>query len=317
MSGKVLAFPRFPKRLLGMIADRYDLMDPGKLKPSEAFSQDERAKVTALVTTGGRHMNRSFMDELPNLKLIACYGTGYDGVDRAAAKEKGIVVCNSPGANASAVADQAIALMLAVMRDIPRADAFVRTGGWGRGERSNIAAAHGLTRRKVGIYGMGAIGGKIAHRCAAFESDVQYFSRRKLDHIPFGYHSTLESLVDWCDVLHIAVRAGADNRHIINEAMLKRLGANGYVINISRGLVIDEDALIAALKTRTIAGAGLDVFENEPNVRADFFGLPNVVLAPHQGGHTIEAHEGMQDAVMQNLDAFFNGRPVPFPVPLD
>lgn len=317
MPNSVLAFPRFPKRLLGMIADRYDLMDPGKLKPSEAFSAEERAKVTALVTTGGKHNTRAFMEEFPNLKLIACYGTGYDGVDRAAAKEKGIIVTNSPGANASAVADQAIALMLAVMRDIPRADAFVRTGGWGRGERSNVAAAHGLVGRKVGVYGMGAIGEKIAHRAAAFESDVQYFSRRKLDHLPYGYHATLESLVEWCDVLLIAVRAGDDNRHIINEAMLKRLGVKGYVINISRGLVIDEDALITALKNRTIAGAGLDVFENEPKVRPDFFDLPNVVLAPHQGGHTIEAHEGMQDTVMQNLDAFFRGKPVPYPVPLD
>lgn len=317
MSNSVLAFPRFPKRLLGMIADHYDLMDPGKLKPSEAFSAEERAKVRALVTTGGGHNTRAFMDELPNLKLIACYGTGYDGIDRAAAKEKGIVVCNSPGANASSVADQAIALMLGIMRDVPRSDAYVRSGGWAKGQRTNIPPAHGLVRRKVGVYGMGAIGEKIARRAAAFESDVQYFSRRKLDHLPYGYHATLESLVDWCDVLHIAVRAGDDNRHIIDEAMLQRLGAKGYVINISRGLVIDEGALIAALKNGTIAGAGLDVFEDEPRVRPDFFDLPNVVLAPHHGGHTIEAHEGMQDAVMQNLSAFFSGKPVPFPVPLD
>lgn len=317
MSKGVLTYPRFPKRLQGMIADRYELLDPGKLPPTEAFSALQREKVVVLVTIGGRPVTGAFMDEFPNLKLIACYGTGYDGVDRAAAKERGIALCNSPGANASAVADMAIALMLGVMRDVPRADAYVRSGGWGAGQRSNIHAAFGLTGRRIGIYGMGAIGEKIASRAASFEADVQYFSRRKLDHVPYPYHATLESLVDWCDVLQIAVRAGDDNRHIINADILKRLGPNGYVINVSRGLVIDEPALIEALQNKTIAGAGLDVFDNEPMIRPEFLALPNIVLSPHQGGHTVEAHDGMQDSVMENLDAFFAGKPVPFAVSLD
>ncbi|ETR75588.1 2-hydroxyacid dehydrogenase [Afipia sp. P52-10] len=313
----VLTYPRFPKRLQAMIADRYELLDPGKQTPGEAFSAEQRAKVVALVTIGGRPVTGAFMDELPNLKLIACYGTGYDGVDRAAAKARGIAVCNSPGANAAAVADQAIALMLAVMRDVPRADAYVRSGAWGAGERSNIHAAFGLKGRKIGVYGMGAIGQKIASRAASFEADVQYFSRRKLEDVAYPHHATLESLADWCDVLQIAVRAGDDNRHIINADILRRLGPHGYVINISRGLVIDEPALIEALQHRAIAGAGLDVFENEPRIRPEFLTLPNVVLSPHQAGHTIEAHEDMQDRVMANLDAFFAGKPVPFEVPLD
>lgn len=313
----VLTYPRFPKRLQGMIADRYELLDPGKQKPSEAFSAEQREKVAALVTIGGRPLTGALMDEFPNLKLIACYGTGYDGVDRGAAKARGITLCNSPGANAAAVADQAIALMLGVMRDVPRADAYVRSGGWSTGERSNIPMAYGLTGRRVGVYGMGAIGEKIASRAASFEADVQYFSRRKLDHVAYPYHATLESLVDWCDVLLIAVRAGAENRHIINADILRRLGPSGYVINISRGLVIDEPALIQALQNKTIAGAGLDVFENEPKIRPEFLALTNIVLSPHQGGHTVEAHDGMQDAVMANLDAFFAGKPVPYGVPLD
>jgi hydroxypyruvate reductase len=316
MSPSVLIYPQFQERLYGLVSAKYDLMNPGPKTPSEAFSAEERAKVTALVTTGGQHNTRNFLEELPNLKLITCYGTGYDGVDRAYAKEKGIVVCNSPGANAAAVADQAIALMLAVMRGIPSADAFVRSGQWSMAGRSYLTAAEGLTNTKVGVYGMGEIGEKIARRMAAFESDVHYFSRRKLDHLPFTYHSTLESLVDWCDILHIAVRAGADNRHIINQAMFKRLGTNGFVINVSRGLVIDEEALITALKDNIIAGAGLDVFQNEPNVRPELFALPNLVMAPHQGGDTLQAHTAMQDCIMSNLDAFFGGKPIPYPVAL-
>src|SRR5947207_8421690 len=212
MRGSVLVYPRFPKRLIGKLAERYELMDPGLLTPVEAFTPDQRAKISVLVTAGGRQTTRQFMDDLPNLKLIACAGTGYDGVDRRAAKEKGIIVGHSPGANASAVADQAVTLMLAVMRNVLRADAFVRSGGWATGQRANIPAAPGLAGRKVGIYGMGEIGRRIAPRIAAFDADVQYFSRRKLDDVPYRYHTTLESLVEWCEVLQIAVRAGADNR---------------------------------------------------------------------------------------------------------
>ena len=317
MTGTVLVFPRFPRRLFALLGERYEVLDPGRQTPAEAFSPEQRAKVDVLVTAGGMRTTRQAIEALPNLKLIACYGTGYDGVDRKAAKERGILVSNSPGANASSVADQAIALMLAVMRGIPRADAFTRRGGWAAGERFNVAPAPGMTRRRIGVYGMGEIGRKIAVRAAAFDADVQYFSRRKLDDVPYPYHPTLEALVEWCDVLQIAVRAGEENRHIIDAAMLRRLGPQGYLVNISRGSVIDEAALIEALKDGVIAGAGLDVYQNEPRVNEAFFSLPNTVLAPHLGGHTSEAHERMQDSVMANVAAFFAGKPLPNPVPLE
>src|SRR5262249_47383497 len=167
--------------------------------------------------------------------------------------------------------------------------------------------------RKVGVYGMGEIGRKIAARCAAFESEVGYFSRSRHD-VPYQYFPSLEALADWCSVLVIAVRAGTETHHVVNADILKRLGEDGYVVNISRGSVIDEKALVAALTDKTIAGAGLDVYAKEPHAPDVLTALPNVVLAPHIGGHTLESHVAMQDCVLANLTAFFDGKPLPYAV---
>ena len=170
-----------------------------------------------------------------------------------------------------------------------------------------------MTGRKIGVYGMGEIGRKIAARCAAFESDVAYHSRSRHD-VPYAYHDSLSSLAEWADILMIAVRAGADTRHIINADILKKLGPQGTVVNISRGSVIDQAALVAALEGNVIAGAGLDVYEREPHAPDALTKLANVVLTPHISGHTIEAHAAMQDCVLANLDAFFAGKLLRYPV---
>jgi hydroxypyruvate reductase len=167
--------------------------------------------------------------------------------------------------------------------------------------------------RRVGIYGMGEIGRKIAVRVAAFEAEVAYFSRTKHD-LPYRYLPSLEALAEWCSVLMIAVRAGTDTHHAVDANILGKLGAQGYVVNISRGSVIDQDALVTALTEGAMAGAGLDVYESEPHAPDRLTALPNVVLTPHLGGHTIEAHAAMQDCVMANLEAFFAGRPMPHQV---
>ncbi|WP_245333454.1 NAD(P)-dependent oxidoreductase, partial [Bradyrhizobium guangdongense] len=171
----------------------------------------------------------------------------------------------------------------------------------------------GMPGRRIGVYGMGEIGRKIAMRCAAFESEIGYFSRSKYD-LPYQYFPSLEALADWCSVLMIAVRAGAETQHVVNADILRRLGADGYVVNISRGSVIDEKALVAALTDRTIAGAGLDVFEKEPHTPDALTALPNVVFAPHIGGHTLDSHVAMQNCVLANLTAFFAGKPLPYAV---
>jgi len=167
--------------------------------------------------------------------------------------------------------------------------------------------------RRVGIYGMGEIGRKIAARVAAFESEVGYFSRSKHD-VPYQYLPSLEALAVWCSVLMIAVRAGADTHHAVDGKILRKLGKDGYVVNISRGSVIDQAALLAALAEESIAGAGLDVYQKEPHAPDALTAFPNVVLTPHVGGHTLESHVAMQDCVIANLEAFFAGKPLSYEV---
>ena len=204
--------------------------------------------------------------------------------------------------------------MLAVTRRLLAADAYVRSGDWAAAKPSPMMRPQaGMPGRKIGVYGMGEIGRKIAARVAAFEADVGYFSRSRYD-LPYRYFSSLEALADWCSVLIIAVRAGADTHHIINADILKKLGADGYVVNIARGSVIDQRALVAALADQSIAGAGLDVYEREPHAPDALTAFPNVVLTPHVGGHTLESHVAMQNCVIANLEAFFAGKPLPYAV---
>jgi hydroxypyruvate reductase len=275
---------------------------------------EQLSGIRAMITAGGRQLPASVMDTLPALRAIICYGTGYDGVDLAAASQRHIAVGNSPGANAASVADLAVTLMLTVTRRIVPADEFVRDGSWAASKPSPLLrAVPGNPGRRVGVYGMGEIGRKIAGRVAAFESEVGYFSRSRHD-LPYRYFESLEQLSEWCSVLMIAVRAGVETHHAVNAGILKKLGSDGYVVNIARGSVIDEAALAAALKDSTIAGAGLDVFEKEPHPQGTLTALPNVVLTPHIGGHTVDSHTAMQDCVIANLEAFFGGKPLAYPV---
>ena len=314
MSRKVLIYSRFPKAMMVRIGQSFELMDAAGTPPNEVFAADQLAGVTALVTAGGTPLGAAQMDLMPKLGAIVCYGTGYDGVDLAAAAQRKIAVGHSPGANASSVADIAVTLMLAVTRRLLPADHYVRSGGWSSAKPSPMMRPQaGLRGRRIGIYGMGEIGRKIAGRVAAFETEVGYFSRRRHE-VPYQYLPSLGALADWCSVLMIAVRAGADTHRVVDAGILKRLGADGYVVNISRGSVIDEPALVAALADNTIAGAGLDVFEQEPHAPDALTAFPNVVLTPHVGGHTLESHTAMQDCVIANLEAFFAGRPLPYAV---
>ncbi len=314
MPEKVLIYSRFPKAVMARIGAKYELLDAAGKPPRDVFSADVLKDVRALITAGGQPLGADVMDMMPSLKAIVCYGTGYDGVDMRAMQQRGIVLGNSPAANAAAVADLAIMLMLAVTRRMLPADDYLRSGGWAGAKPSPLMTPPtGMPGRRIGIYGMGEIGHKIALRAAAFETDVAYHSRNKHD-VPYKYVDTLGELADWCSVLIVAVRAGPDTQHIIDANMLKRLGKDGYIINISRGSTIDQAALIAALDDKTIAGAGLDVFEVEPHHPDALSAFPNVVLTPHIGGHTTESHTAMQDCVIANLDAFFAGKPLAYAV---
>jgi len=314
MSEKVLIYSRFPKSLMARIGERFELLNAAGKEPIEVFTADQLSGIRALITAGGTPLKADAMDTLPSLQAIICYGTGYDGVDLAAAAKRGVAVGHSPAANAAAVADLAVTLMLAATRRLVPADEFVRNGSWAASKPSPLLRApQGNPGRRVGIFGMGEIGRKIALRVAAFETEIGYFSRTRRE-LPYRFFDSLERLAEWCSVLVIAVRAGEDTHHAVNAHILQKLGQDGYVINIARGSVIDETALVAALKGKEIAGAGLDVFEKEPHPPDELTALPNVVLTPHIGGHTLDSHLAMQDCVIANLDAFFAGKPLAFPV---
>ena len=314
MPEKVLIYSKFPKALMVRVGERFELLDAAGKPPLEVFPKEELSTVRAMITAGGTQLPGRVMDMLPSLKAIICYGTGYDGVDLAAAKARNIAVGNSPGANAASVADLAVTLMLTATRRILPADEFVRNGSWASGKPSPLLRPQaGNPGRRVGIYGMGEIGRKIAGRMAAFEAEVGYFSRTRHD-LPYRYFESLDALAEWCSVLMIAVRASAETNGVVNADILKKLGSDGYVVNIARGSVIDEAALIEALTNNVIAGAGLDVFEKEPHPPGALTALPNVVATPHIGGHTQDSHVAMQDCVLANLDAFFSGKPLAYPV---
>lgn len=314
MPEKVLVFSRFPKALMQRIGEKFELLDAGGKPPNEQFSVEQLADIRAMITAGGTPLPGRMMDMMPKLEAIVCYGTGYDGVDLKAAAERKIMVGHSPGANAASVADIAVTLMLSVTRRVLVLDNYVRSGDWAAAKPSPMMRPQaGMPARRIGVYGMGEIGRKIAARCAAFESEIGYFSRSRRD-VPYQYFPSLEALADWCSILMIAVRAGDDTHHVVNADILKRLGEDGYVINIARGSVIDQAALVQALTDKTIAGAGLDVYAKEPHAPDALTALANVVLTPHTGGHTLESHRNMQDCVLANLTAFFAGKPLAYPV---
>ncbi|HMH72070.1 MAG TPA: 2-hydroxyacid dehydrogenase [Bradyrhizobium sp.] len=314
MPDQVLIYSRFPKAMMVRIGQRFELMDAAGKPPGEVFTADQLSGIRAMITAGGTPLGAAAMDTLPSLRAIVCYGTGYDGVDLAAAAQRGIAVGHSPAANASAVADLAVTLMLAVTRRLLPADGYVRSGSWSAAKPSPLMSPQpGNPGRRVGVYGMGEIGRKIASRVAAFETEVAYFSRGRHD-VPYQYLPSLEALAEWCSVLIVAVRAGVDTHHAVNAGILQKLGKDGYVVNISRGSAIDQQALVAALTDKTIAGAGLDVFEKEPHAPGALTAFPNVVLTPHIGGHTLDSHLAMQDCVIANLEAYFAGKPLAYAV---
>ena len=314
MPDKVLIYSRFPKAMMARIGQRFELMDAAGKPPHEVFTAEQLSGVRAMITAGRTPLGGAMMDKMPALRAIVCYGTGYDGVDLAAAAQRKIAVGHSPAANAAAVADLAVSLMLAATRRLLPADQYVRSGNWSAAKPSPLMRPQpGNPGRRVGVYGMGEIGRKIASRAAAFETEVGYFSRSRHD-VPYQYLPSLEALAEWCGVLMIAVRAGADTHHAVDASILRKLGKDGYVVNISRGSVIDQQALVAALAEESIAGAGLDVYEMEPHPPDALTAFPNVVLTPHVGGHTLESHVAMQNCVIANLEAFFAGKPLPHTV---
>jgi lactate dehydrogenase-like 2-hydroxyacid dehydrogenase len=267
--------------------------------------------IRALVVAGEYPLDKHLIESLPDLGLIACFTVGYDGIDVAWARGRGLEVTHAPGANAEDVADHALGLMLASRRQIAAGDRAVRWGAWTEETRTITPSMKG---QRVGVVGLGGIGRALAERCDALKMPVRWWGPRPKPDVPWPRAESLHELALGSDVLAVCARADDANRGLISKAVIEALGPNGLLVNVARGQVVDEEALIAALKDGRLGAAALDVFEQEPTPAARWADVPNTVLTPHTGGATTESVQRMLAMLLENLQAFFAGRPVKTPV---
>lgn len=278
----------------------------------EGLAEDVRAGVTAVAYKGHHGFGAAQMDLLPNLGLVANYGVGYDAIDVSAADARGIKVTNTPNVLNDDVADLAVAMLIMQGREMEHASAWARSGNWA--EKGEYRLNRKISGGTAGIVGLGRIGREIADRLAAFKMDIHYFARSEKKTPGWTYHSDPVSLAKAVDYLVIALVGGAETEKFVSREVIDALGPRGIVVNISRGSTVDEAALLDALEQGRIAGAGLDVFLNEPAIDARFYQLPNVVIQPHQGSGTVETRAAMAKLQRDNIAAFHAGQDLLTPV---
>lgn len=312
MKQRILQYGKQYPYLEQHLAAQYDLHELTREADPKAYLAAHGGEFVGLVTNAGVGVDAAMIDALPALKVISSFGVGFDKVDMAAARARGIPVGYTPNVLNDCVADTAFALVMDVARQFSASDRYLRRGEW-------LKAAYPLTTRvsgkKLGILGLGRIGSVIARRASGFDMEVRYHNRKPVEGVAFGYEASLESLARWADFLVIAAAGGAQTRHMVSRDILAALGPNGFLVNIARGSVVDEGALIEALENNTIGGAGLDVFEDEPKVPARLIACDNAVLFPHLASATVETRKAMSDQVLDNLSGFFKTGVVPVAVP--
>jgi lactate dehydrogenase-like 2-hydroxyacid dehydrogenase len=301
-------YPSWDLEPLEAAYEVYRLWEAGN---PEGFVAENAATIRAIATRGELGAGADLIARLPQLEIISCYGVGTDAIDLAAARRRGIHVTNTPDVLTEDVADLALALMLAVARKLPQAESHVRSGAWARG---NMELTTRMCGKRLGIVGMGRIGRAVARRAAGFDMRISYSGRSRHDENVYPYVESLEDLARQSDFLVATLAGGTATKGLIGAGVFAALGPSGYFINVARGSVADEPALLAALESGTIRGAGLDVFWNEPRIDPRFLALDNVVLQPHHGSGTVETRKAMGQLVRDNLAAHFAGRPLLTPV---
>ncbi|RZI97280.1 MAG: 2-hydroxyacid dehydrogenase [Variovorax sp.] len=289
------------------LARQYDIHPLWKERDPKAFLANRGGDFVGLVTSARHGADTALLEAMPALKVISSFGVGLDAFDLDTARGKGIPIGYTPDVLNDCVADTAFALLMDVARNISAADRFVRRGDW---RTQQFPLATKVSGKRLGILGMGRIGRVIARRASGFDMEVHYHNRSQASGVTYGYAPTLLELATWADFLVIASAGGDETRGLVSREILDALGPNGYLINISRGSVTDQDALVDALVHNRIAGAGLDVFEHEPNVPEALMALDNVVLLPHVASNTHETRSAMAQRVQDNLAAFFAGQPM-------
>ena len=316
-----------------MTSDRsaVTILVPGKLheravtRISEAFRMVRLERANPALLTGeltssvrgiasATVIDADFIDALLNLEIIANFGVGYDVVDAAHAGRRGVMVTNTPDVLTEEVADTAVGLLINTVRELPKAEAWLRAGRWVKDGPYPLTPMS-LRGRRVGIFGLGRIGLAVARRLEAFNLSIAYHNRRPVEGVSYAYYPTLNELAAAVDTLISVAPGGAATEKAVNRAVLEALGPDGVFINIGRGSTVDEEALAAALADGTIRAAGLDVFANEPHVPQALINLPNATLLPHVGSASVHTRKAMADLVVDNRDAWFStGRPLT-PVP--
>ncbi len=257
---------------------------------------------SVLITSVRRGLRSSLIDKLPNLGAVCSWGVGYETLDVSAARERGIVLSNTPHVLDNCVADLAWALMFSTARRTSVGDRYVKGGQW-----TEIGAFPLSTRvwgKRLGVVGLGRIGMAIARRAMGFDMEVRYHNRSERPEVQYQYEPSLLALAEWADFLVLACPGGPETRHIVNRDVLKALGSTGILVNIARGTVVDESAMVEALASGELGGAGLDVVANEPHVPPELFTMDNVSLMPHVGSATLETRSDMARLVMQNAESF-------------
>ena len=306
----LLQIAPLPERLTTALRERYEVHDLSATADREAMLTQVGPQIRGIVQNGGSVPTPELLDRLPALEIISVNGVGYDGVPLDYCKARGIKLTNTPDVLTDDVADIAVALVLMTSRGLVHANRCLHSDGWNEGTSTLTTKATG---KRAGIIGLGRIGKAIAHRLTAFDMEIGYHGRSAQD-VPYAFHASLTDLAAWSDFLIVACPGGAGTKHLINAEVLRALGAKGTLINIARGSIVDEQALIAALKEGVIKNAGLDVFEHEPQVPAELLSMPQVVLLPHVGSATQETRGAMGQLVLDNLAAHFAGLSLITPV---
>ena len=284
------------------LQETYEIHRLWEMADADAFLQANSNKFRGLVTSAKVGVSDDLIGKLPNLKVISSFGVGYDCINIPLTKERGIQVGYTPDVLNDCVADTALGLILDTARQFPRADRFVRDGQW---LAKNFPLTTKVSGKRLGILGLGRIGRAIAKRAEGFDMQIAYHNRKPAADSNYQYVDSLIELARWSDFFVVASSGGPENKQLVSKEIIDAIGPNGFLINISRGGVIDEDYLVQALKNRSIAGAGLDVYVNEPNVPTDLLSLDNVVLYPHIASGTVETRAAMSNLVLENLSSFF------------
>ena len=306
MDKNLLIMTEMPQYFVSLADKNFNTFKLWTKENEDQYLSEIKTEVDAIAVMGGYKITPELMKGMPNLKIIACYGVGYDAIDINCAKSLGIKVTNTPEVLNDEVADTAIALMLCVYKKIVAADNFARNNSWAKGE---FPLTKKFTGTKLGIVGMGRIGKAIAKRAEAFDCEITYHSRNKKD-VKYKYYSDLNALAKDVDTLCVITPGGKETEKLINKEILSSLGKNGVLVNVARGSVIDQDELIHFLENNLILAAGLDVYINEPNIPSELINLENTVLLPHIASGTVETRNAMGQLVFDNIEHYFQNKPL-------